>query len=44
MTKVIFKKNHRASLIALLVKNPSAMQETLAWFDSWVGMIGWRKG
>ena len=33
----------RTSLIAQLVKNPSAMQETLAWFDSWVGMICWRK-
>ena len=28
-----------ASLIAQLVKNPPAMQET--WFDSWVGKICW---
>ena len=31
----------RASLIAQLVKNPPAMQETL--FDSWVKKIRWRK-
>ena len=30
-----------ASLIAQLVKNPPAMQET--WFDSWVGKIHWRR-
>ena len=30
-----------ASLIAQLVKNPPAMQET--WFDSWVGKIPWRR-
>ena len=31
----------RASLIAQLVKNPPAMQETQ--FDSWVGKILWRR-
>ena len=31
----------RASLIAQLVKNPPAMQET--GFDSWVGKIPWRR-
>ena len=31
----------RASLIAQLVKNPLAMQET--WFNSWVGKICWRR-
>ena len=31
----------RASLIAQLVKNPPAMQETQ--FDSWVGKIHWRR-
>ena len=31
----------RASLIAQLVKNPPAMQET--WFNSWVGKIHWRR-
>ena len=31
----------RASLLAQLVKNPPTMQET--WFDSWVGMIHWRR-
>ena len=31
----------RASLIAQLVKNPSAMKETQ--FDSWVGKIYWRR-
>ena len=30
-----------ASLVAQLVKNPPAMQET--WFDPWVGKIPWRK-
>ena len=30
-----------ASLIAQLVKNQPAMQET--WFDSWVGKIPWRR-
>ena len=30
-----------SSLIAQLVKNPPAMQET--WFDSWVGKIHWRR-
>ena len=29
------------SLIAQLVKNPSAMQET--WFNSWVGKTPWRR-
>ena len=33
--------SHWASLIAQLVKNPPAMQET--WFDSWVRKICWRK-
>ena len=32
---------NRATLIAQLVKNPSAMQETP--FDSWVGKIHWRR-
>ena len=31
----------KASLVAQLVKNPPAMQETL--FDSWVGKIFWRR-
>ena len=31
----------RASLIAQLVKNPPAVQET--WFDSWVRKICWRR-
>ena len=31
----------KASLIAQLVKNPPAMQET--WFNSWVGKICWRR-
>ena len=31
----------QASLVAQLVKNPSAMQEIL--FDSWVGLIPWRR-
>ena len=31
----------RASLVAQLIKNPPAMQET--WFNSWVGKIPWRK-
>ena len=30
-----------ASLVAQLVKNLPAMQET--WFDSWVGKIHWRR-
>ena len=30
-----------ASLIAQLVKNPPAMQET--WFNSWAGQICWRR-
>ena len=30
-----------ASLVAQLVKNLPAMQET--WFDSWVGKIPWRR-
>ena len=30
-----------ASLVAQLVKNPPAMQET--WFDPWVGTIPWRR-
>ena len=29
--------------MAQLVKNPPAMQETLVWFDSWVGKICWRR-
>ena len=33
--------NERASLVAQLVKNVSAMQETQ--FDSWVGKIPWRR-
>ena len=33
----------RASLIAQLVKNPPAMQETPVRFDSWVGKIHWRR-
>ena len=32
-----------ASLIAQLVKNPLAMQETRPWFDSWVRKIPWRR-
>ena len=32
---------HLASLIAQLVKNPPAVQET--WFDSWVRKIPWRR-
>ena len=32
---------YRASLIAQLVKNPPAMQETP--FNSWVGKIFWRR-
>ena len=31
----------RASLVAQLVKNLPAIQET--WFDFWVGMIPWRR-
>ena len=31
----------KASLIAQLVKNPPAMQET--WFNSWVGKICWKR-
>ena len=34
-------KIFRASLIAQLVKNPPAIQET--WFNSWVGKIPWRR-
>ena len=30
-----------ASLVAQIVKNPVAMQET--WVDSWVGEISWRR-
>ena len=30
-----------ASLVAQVVKNPPAMQET--WFDPWVGKIPWRR-
>ena len=30
-----------ASLVAQLVKNPPAMQET--WFDPWVGKVPWRR-
>ena len=33
--------SHRASLIAQLVKNPLAMQESR--FDSWIGRIRWRR-
>ena len=32
---------YKASLVAKLVKNPPAMQETR--FDSWVGKIPWRR-
>ena len=32
-----------ASLIAQLVKNLPAMQETRPWFDSWVRKIPWRR-
>ena len=31
----------RASIVAQLVKNPPAMQETQ--FDPWVGQISWRR-
>ena len=34
-------ENLRASLVALMVKNPPAMQETWVW--SWVGKIPWRR-
>ena len=33
--------SHWASLVAQLVKNPPAMQET--WVDPWVGKIPWRR-
>ena len=33
--------SHRASLVAQLVKNPPAMQET--WVQSLVGKISWRR-
>ena len=33
-------KSHKVSLVAQLVKNPSAMQET--WFDYWIRKIPWR--
>ena len=39
-TFTVTLKQHRAFLIAQMVKNPPAMQET--WFDSWVGKICWR--
>ena len=39
-TFTVTLKQHRAFLIAQLVKNLPAMQET--WFDSWVGKICWR--
>ena len=35
MTFVKLYKNHRASLVAQMVKNPTAMQET------WVRSLGW---
>ena len=35
MTFVKLYKNHRASLVAQMVKNPTAMQET------WVQSLGW---
>ena len=38
--KAVFN-TYRASLIAQLVKNPPAMQET--WLDSWIRKIRWRK-
>ena len=34
-------QNKKNKYVAQLVKNPPAMQKT--WFDSWVGMIGWRR-
>ena len=37
----LFRRMFRASLIAQLVKNPPAMQETPV--DSWVGKIWWRR-
>ena len=33
--------NKPASLVAQMVKNPSAMRET--WFSPWVGKIPWRR-
>ena len=39
---IIITLLHRgASLVAQMVKNPPAMQET--WFDSWVRKIPWRR-
>ena len=38
---IFFFKIVRASLIAQLVKNPPAIQET--WFNPWVGKIPWRR-
>ena len=35
------QKEGRASLVAQMVKNLPAMQET--WFNPWVGKIPWRK-
>ena len=34
-------QNKKSKHVAQLVKNPPAMQKT--WFDSWVGMIHWRR-
>ena len=33
----------RASLVAQMVKNPPAMQETRPGFDPWVRKIPWRR-
>ena len=41
MTFLLFGPDHRASLVAQLVKNLPAMQETPV--DSWVGKIRWRR-
>ena len=35
------RKKKKTKYVAQLVKNPPAMQKT--WFDSWVGMIRWRR-
>ena len=39
--KQIYGKKYRAFLVAQLVKNPPAMQET--WFDFRVGNFPWRR-
>ena len=36
-----WQKKKKTKYVAQLVKNPPAMQKT--WFDSWVGMIRWRR-